>query len=493
MKYEMIKMTEIGNYRETLESSIVPSGICIMYFILVTLLSLGIWSYFSEIDVVVKARGEIKPSTHIHTIKNMANGAISNINFTKGDTILEGQIIYVIDSESKKIELKSYQDKLNTINYEAQMLQILKKCIEKNQNIFIDLAYDGNDEVEKDLFDKYRIETQNFIFENERLNRESDFLLRNIELLIEERVNNNEILKLLSGENSNKNVLKDEYLLKYNSYLGDLGKLERECKKTEKTFQDNKVLFENGSVSQVEYNNSQRDFELSKIDKLNYAMNFESELRSRNNQLKIELLSNQSKLAEIAYMNNNEVVYTSNYIVKSMEVASRIEINRTKREELLSSIAIVKDAINLSSIRSPFHGVVDFDYDLSVGDYLESGQQIGRVLPMTENNYRVQLLVSNKDISNINVGDAVKYRIDAFTYKEYGVIEGVVSKISESSVSQHLNSSGYYIVECTMPDEKMHSYKGEVGNIKIGMQLEGHIITRRKKVLLILFEKMNFL
>ena len=137
-------------------------------------------------------------------------------------------------------------------------------------------------------------------------------------------------------------------------------------------------------------------------------------------------------------------------------------------------------------------GYINLDMELSFGDYLEHGKFIGSIIPKSGDNLRLQMSVSNKDIADIRIGDKVKCRIDALSYKEYGMIEGEIVRISAGSTGNPDSNLGYYIVEATIPNLKMTSHKGKLSEIKVGMFVEGHIITRTRKIIHYLIEQLNF-
>ena len=97
----------------------------------------------------------------------------------------------------------------------------------------------------------------------------------------------------------------------------------------------------------------------------------------------------------------------------------------------------------------------------------------------------------NKDISLISVGDKVKFRLDALPYKEYGMLAGIVTMISPDSSINQSTSTSYYLVEASIENRPLVSYKGEESSIKVGMTLQGHVVTKRKKILHYLLEKID--
>lgn len=102
---------------------------------------------------------------------------------------------------------------------------------------------------------------------------------------------------------------------------------------------------------------------------------------------------------------------------------------------------------------------------------------------------KIQVYVPNKDISNLEIGDRVKYRFQALPYNEYGVLEGHVINISGDAKFNKEQGQSFYLVESDVENKPLVSYKGIETRIKVGMALEAQVITKTKKVLFYLLEK----
>ncbi|QEK12908.1 biotin/lipoyl-binding protein [Crassaminicella thermophila] len=101
MKYVIQDIREMTDSRELLESKPHPFTIIFIY-ILISILLIGlIWSYFGEIDVVVKAQGVVRPNKRISTINNMINGKVKEVYIEEGKKVKKGEILYTIDYKDR--------------------------------------------------------------------------------------------------------------------------------------------------------------------------------------------------------------------------------------------------------------------------------------------------------------------------------------------------------------------------------------------------------
>jgi len=73
------------------------------------------------------------------------------------------------------------------------------------------------------------------------------------------------------------------------------------------------------------------------------------------------------------------------------------------------------------------------------------------------------------------------------------MLSGKIKKINADSFMDDLTGVSYYLVESNIENKPLLSYTGEKASIKVGMSLEGQIVSERKKVLYIILEKLDFL
>jgi HlyD family secretion protein len=174
-----------------------------------------------------------------------------------------------------------------------------------------------------------------------------------------------------------------------------------------------------------------------------------------------------------------------------ISVNNEIQKIKTDFESLQERKGSLEFNIDKSVIKATKTGSLALTQDYSIGDYIEAGLVIGTIIPDDGKTLKVQMYVSNNDIGLINIGDKVKYKFDALSYKEYGVLEGQIDKISVDSQKSNSQTPSYYLVETTLNNEKLYSYKGLEAEMRVGMTLEAHTVTERKKVLLYLLEKID--
>ena len=97
MKEISINLSEISESREIMESKPYPVVVYFIYLILSILLISFAWMYFSEIDIVVKGTGIIRPVEGVSVVKNKITGKIKEKNLTEGKVVNKGDTLFIIE------------------------------------------------------------------------------------------------------------------------------------------------------------------------------------------------------------------------------------------------------------------------------------------------------------------------------------------------------------------------------------------------------------
>ena len=98
-----------------------------------------------------------------------------------------------------------------------------------------------------------------------------------------------------------------------------------------------------------------------------------------------------------------------------------------------------------------------------------------------------------RDISDIVVNQKVKIRVSALPYQEYGELTGKITSVSSDSRIDNSSGVAYYIAECELDTTEIKSKDGIVKNITSGMDCEIRVITKQRKIISWLLEKLDFI
>jgi len=138
-------------------------------------------------------------------------------------------------------------------------------------------------------------------------------------------------------------------------------------------------------------------------------------------------------------------------------------------------------------------GTVNIMTDIAPGEVLNGSVEVASLVPDTNTEYKIVLHVSNKDISGVKPGQEVKYHFLALPFKEYGELTGTIQHVAVDARVDRNTGVSYYVVEASVDNKPMYSYKGTESELKVGMICEARVVTDSKKILRWLFEKMNLI
>ncbi|WP_129600496.1 HlyD family efflux transporter periplasmic adaptor subunit [Anaerophilus nitritogenes] len=487
MKHVIQDIRELTDSRELLESKPHPFTIIFIY-LLISILIIGLtWSYFGEIDVVVKAQGVVRPTKRISTINNMINGKVKEVYIEEGKKVKKGELLYTIDSSELEIQKIFYEKEFNSKNLDIENLKKFKKSILDNNNFF-----EKDNEKEQNYYNQYL-----------KYKVDSTAIKENINIIVSQIENTESLVKnteiLLSSIKKEKNLFKDEdneYYRNYLNYMIQLKSLKNILDTNERMYIINETLYENQAVPKIEYDKAKDTFEKNKLDLESFQAKTKADLEINLNNKKQELKELYIQLRKLApgesatinkYLSIAEKNFKNNTII---EIDSNLQILEAELNQLKSNLESTKLNIEKCIVKAPIDGYINLILAINIGDNLNAPMEIATIIPEDKNTYKMQIYVSNENIGNLKLGDKVKYNFMALPYKEYGELTGKIIKIAED-IKPNKDNNSFYLIEASIENRKLVGYNNQKKEIKVGMVCEARVITKTKKILYYLLEKID--
>ncbi|MHB8064654.1 MAG: HlyD family efflux transporter periplasmic adaptor subunit [Ruminiclostridium sp.] len=508
MKAMIQDMKEMTDSQELLESKPYPI-ISVFIYILITIILIALtWSYFGEIDDYIKANGIIRPLDKLSVVRNVIAGKVENVNFEEKQTVKKGDILYTIEHKGIDIDKNALTKQKNELGQELSNLKKLKQSILDGKNLF-----SKNSETEKDYFNKYiKYETEleintaqenNSQFDLNQVKADANLTQKNASqkvVEIRDTLKNLQLLKQSIEQCKNLfNESSTEYYNKYVVYSYNIDNYKKAIEQKKVAYDNNVILESVGGVPKNAVVESMdlltgAELELKKYqsDYVSSISNSITQNTQNLNDLEISLQGAQQKLRTL-----NNKTYSADITTtqlknnKIIQIEDSIATNEQNLDKIDKDLKTVDLNIEQSTVRAPIDGVVNVLSEVNRGDLLQSGVEIASIVPDNNLQYKVQIYVSNKDIAGIKEGQIIKYQLLALPFKEYGEMPGKVTKIGIDSKVDEKSESSYYIVEAEVDNKPLYSYKGVKAEIKVGMDCEVHLITKSKKILYYLLEKLN--
>lgn len=382
-------ISEITDSRELLEAKPHPFLAFFIYLILAIIITALIWSYFGEIEIVVKAQGIVRPDAKLSTIRNKISGKVVNVFFADGQMVQKGDLLYRIEDGNPELEKNAAAQELQKTRSELEGLRILNQCILANKTV--------------------------------------------------------EQSRIMFGNDAN------EYFYRYLEYASNYTKLTNALKQRRETYNSLQKLWEDGAAAREDVKNARESLDSAELD-----------LQIYRNKLLVEIQNN---------------IATDEKAIIALE------------RNLKSSALSIGDSV----VTAPIAGVINTVKEINQGDLLQSGEEIITIVPEHNTRYKVQIYVANKDIANIKTGDPIKYHFLALPYREYGELKGRITNIGIDAKPDGANAAAVYLVEADIENKPLYSYKGTKAEIKVGMLCEAQVITKTKKILYFLLEKIDLM
>ncbi len=252
-------------------------------------------------------------------------------------------------------------------------------------------------------------------------------------------------LTKLSASKGNIMPESELYIKEYSTFKSKQDELNNKLNKAKKEFDRNKLLFNNGIISEKDYD----DF------KYQYSM--------AQNELNIFI---SSKLSE--WQNS-----LSNY-----------ENDIKQNENDLKSIEKEKECFE---IIAPINGIIEELKGIFTGTNVEAGQVVAIISP--DSGMLAEIFVTPKDIGFIRNNYPVKIQVDAFNYTEWGMISGKITDISDDYIL--INNSPCFRIRCSLNSLQLQLKNGVVGRLKKGMTIRARFVVTEKTILQLIYENID--
>ena len=144
-------------------------------------------------------------------------------------------------------------------------------------------------------------------------------------------------------------------------------------------------------------------------------------------------------------------------------------------------IAQIAGWTEMYAIVAPFDGVVTLQDIWGPGQHVEVGDVLASVVPDMMTDVKGRMKVSSVGFGRIEMGQTVNVRLNGFPYIEFGILKGMISRISPVPEIMPDGSISYN-VEVSFPDGLVSTYHKTFPFIQ-DMDGEAEIITRDQRLI----------
>ena len=403
-----------------------PIGRSLIYFLILFFCLALLWSIFGRTDVVVVSSGKLLPDGYVKKLQSATGGTIAKIEVKDGDMVARGQEIIRLQEDAslgaaKRKEALDISMSSLEVAYYKSILQIFSE--EKTQSqVLSDIPAPIN-----------------------------------IRSLYKDRLRH-AILSYRKGLDSFR-VKKSNIEVQILSNKMEIDKLKRDFAIAKLKYSVNKKLVNKHLISMLAFEKSRQE-----------AIGFEAAIKAKGlvlKQLGLSLKGLAANLAERKHM------YKKDIIKKLLAAQHKLQ------QEKFSYYSTVKTLHQLS-ITSPIKGTIQQLQLHTIGGVVKTGEIIATIVPYGTP-LGAQVLIRNRDIGFVKVGQTVKVKVNSFPFTEYGYLTGKIRFISKDAIN-HRTLGLVYQGNVTLNSQTLNVDHVPI-RLRPGMTVSAEIKTGKRRLI----------
>lgn len=226
------------------------------------------------------------------------------------------------------------------------------------------------------------------------------------------------------------------------------------------------VIIENENDYMQSLQALQNTFKSAELD---YNSAVSTRKKYENNEEYTNQLENQKQIeSQKKIEKDNAELNVKNYKTKhTSELNTIYSEKKSKLSELSSQLQKSKISSNYQKIYAPASGYVNKMAINSNGDIVSPYEELLTIVP-SDVPMQMKCYINNKDIANIKEGDEARVKLDAYSYSEYGVVNGKIKSISPDTYTiENIGNVYQVIVELENKNENIDIISGLSGTVEI--------------------------
>lgn len=395
-----------------------PLGRYINLSMLAVIVIAVLWAYFSHVDVVAVARGQLAVSGLARPVQPSMMEKVDAILVVEGQRVEAGQALIELDASATKA-------RLNEVSVREELLSLHIERL----NCLIDI-YQGKKDVSLHINGLNQLTRFNISQTNERFDAERKQFASNM----------NRYDALINKEHYEIKVRQSEH----------------------EALKATIPLLEKQLASLNTLKNKQMIAEYNVIDLTRESVELAHNAKAMEGRIEASKLNLKSLQVE-----------------KSAYVADAIQRVTVERNDRLEQLLLAKQEIHQLlieldrlTLRAPVSGSIQELMYRDKGATAMEGQTLLYVVPDNEP-LSAEVMLLNKDVGFIEENQKVAIKMDAFDFSQYGKLSGTVAQISADAIEDQ-NLGLVYKANITVAESEIFA-DGKTRNLEPGMSLTAEI------------------
>lgn len=340
-----------------------------------------LWGTFGWTDIVAVARGKIQPTGRIKLVQPIEVGKVMQIHVQNGDAVQEGDALVDLDPIEAQADETALVESLSSSRAESARRRMVIRAADTPTMQAIEIEWGEG------VLEATRVrETEVGLADLRNLSRQVQALDAQGE---QKRAERQRLLNMIHAQERLIQTLQERVDMRSSLLKTDSGT------------------------------------RASVIDAMETLHNQMANLEGQRGQVVEVERAIDSLLAErnktIATFISENTMKANDADRQAIDFEQRLLKAHAKRERM--------------TLRSPSNGVVHAMSVTSLGQVLQPGQEVLRVIPQ-HGDIEIEVYVENKDIGFIHEGQDAYLKIEAFPYTRYGIIEARVFRVGKDAIPE---------------------------------------------------------
>ncbi|MGC1310383.1 MAG: HlyD family type I secretion periplasmic adaptor subunit [Phormidesmis sp.] len=419
-----------------------------------------------KVEETIGAQGKLEPEGIVQVVQAPVGGVVEEVLVEEGELVEKGQVVATLDEASTEAQLEANEEiteRLRAENayYRAQLSGEVNAIAP--EGVSADLVQRGRDRAE--------LEASNRLYRAQISGNSAGLSPEQLDRLDTSQ-------SRLNSQQRINNLQTDQFREQLAQTRIQLDNARSDLATNEEILSRLKILNEQGAVAELSYlqqeqevNNKQAEVNRlqQEIDRLSYQISQAEQEVSRTS------FESRETLQERISVNDQRIAEIES------QLTQRILENERQLSELSGQRAQLDQSIRYQELTAPVSGTV-FNLKANRPGYVaNSTEPMMEIVP--EDALVARVFIPNKDIGFIREGQKVDVRIDAYSYSEFGDIEGTVTKIGTDALPPDDLYPYYRFPADVVLDEQEFMSKGTPLALRSGMSLSANIKLRKRRVI----------
>lgn len=438
MEYQLLESAEFYQRRYKNFSTLV------IFPVLIFILGAVGFASFGTKEIVVKSRAEIVPTTILSRVHSSSSQEIAINNLEQNGFIEEGEELLTYQNGVSELEIRHIESQLEEKIEQQAQVGILIQALEGGEQVTFSDVHFGYEQILSDYqaqISQFEKATNRERTEIEQQNNQVNQIKAAIDLQIQEMETKKiQYQELKQTVEQNNDLDEDHSLYTLSQVYKD--QLNNEEIENEKDAIKNQIVIE--IESQIE------QFE-----------NSLSSYRTQRSSAGVVTSSDSSLEAQ-------KKALTAQYLLQAKQEQVQVA---TQISELESTLSIQNEQLNRQILVSPTSGILQINEEIVGSKIIPEGTLVAEIYPvMTEKEaIHVVTYITSQDISDIHLGDNIRFRILKGGLVNGQELNGEIIEI-DAAATRTEQGNFYKVTAEAMLNE-------ETEDIRYGLEGEAIIIT----------------